>query len=115
VVAENELGCRVEDSVMLRSVGCDSKMVYLPNTFTPNGDGVNDKLFVRGIGLKQLEFFRIFDRWGNVVFFSDELNNGWDGTSNGKPADINTYVYMLKGVCTSGATIELNGNVTLVR
>lgn len=115
VVAENQYGCKVEDSVLLRAVGCDSKMVFVPNTFTPNGDGVNDVLYVRGIGLSKLEYFRVFDRWGNVVFQSEDMTQGWDGNWNGRPADINTYVYILRGVCTSGATVDLSGNVTLVR
>jgi gliding motility-associated-like protein len=90
-------------------------MVFVPNTFTPNNDGLNDKLFVRGIGLRQLEYFRVFDRWGNVVFETHDMDEGWDGNYKGKPADVAAYVYILKGVCSSGSTVDKSGNVTLVR
>ncbi|MDB5281101.1 MAG: flagellar hook-length control protein FliK, partial [Bacteroidota bacterium] len=103
------------DSVELKVVSCDSKMVFVPNTFTPNGDGLNDKLFVRGSGLRQLDYFRVFDRWGSLVFETHNMDQGWDGTIAGKPADVATYVYTLKGVCSSGSTVDKSGDVTLIR
>ena len=115
VTATNPYGCHITDSVELKVVGCDSKMVFVPNTFTPNGDGRNDKLFVRGIGLKALEYFKVFDRWGVMVFETQDISEGWDGQINGKPGDMATYVYVLKGICTSGSIVEASGNVTLMR
>jgi len=115
VTAENEYGCKTVDSVQLKVVGCDSKMVFVPNTFTPNGDGLNDVLYVRGAGLRELEYFRVFDRWGNLIFESHNLSEGWDGKIAGKDADLATYVYVLRGICSSGSVVDLSGNVTLVR
>lgn len=115
VIAENEYGCSTEDSVRLSVLACDSKAIFVPNTFTPNGDGINDKLFVRGGGLRGLEYFRVFDRWGNLVFETHDLNDGWDGSIKGHPGDVATYVYVLVGICSSGSTVEMQGNVTLVR
>jgi gliding motility-associated-like protein len=101
--------------VILHVVGCKGQSVYVPNTFTPNNDGLNDRLYVRGNGLSQLEYFRIFDRWGRMVFQTQNIAEGWDGTTGGKPDDINTYVYVLKAVCSSGEEVSLQGNVTLLR
>ncbi len=112
----NQYGCWNEDSVRIRVVECDPSMVYIPNTFTPNGDGLNDLLLVRGIGLRQLDYFRVYDRWGKLVYETHNLNDGWDGlTGSGKEADVATYVYAVKGLCSSGFAIEKSGNVTLVR
>ncbi|MFN8298122.1 MAG: PKD domain-containing protein [Chitinophagales bacterium] len=115
VSAINEFGCKALDSVQIRVVGCDPNWIFIPNTFTPNDDGLNDKLFVRGIGLRKLEYFRVFDRWGHLVYEGKDVNDGWDGKINGKAAEIATYVYLVKGECTSGNTIEKQGNVTLIR
>ncbi len=115
VVIVNESGCRDTAFVELRVVGCDDNMVFVPNTFSPNSDGLNDKLFVRGIGLNSLQFFRIFDRWGKLIFETEDIDQGWDGTSGGKHSPVATYVYLLKGVCSSGAEVTKSGNITLVR
>lgn len=113
--AINQYGCSAFDSVILKVVNCDPNSVFIPNTFTPNNDDLNDKLYVRGIGLRSLDYFRVFDRWGRMVFETKNLNEGWDGTVNGKPADVATYVYLMKGVCSSGVEMEKSGNVTLLR
>ncbi len=108
-------GCIANDSVVLNVVSCDAKMIFVPNTFTPNGDGQNDKLFVRGVGLRNLEYFRVFDRWGKLMWETHNGNEGWDGTLSGRPAEVATYVYELKATCTNGAITESSGSVTLIR
>lgn len=116
VTVTNQYGCQNVDSVEIKVVSCDPENVYIPNTFTPNNDGLNDLLLVRGIGLRSLDYFRVFDRWGKLVYESKNLNDGWDGkTGSGKDSDEATYVYTVKGVCSNGSTIEKSGNVTLLR
>lgn len=111
----NQYGCQTLDSVVIKIVDCDPSKVFVPNTFTPNNDGLNDQLFVRGIGIEKLEYFRVFDRWGQLMFDSNNLTSGWDGKTNGKPADIATYVYSMRGTCSNGQTVEKSGNVTIIR
>lgn len=113
--AINEWGCIANDSVVLSTVGCDPQAVFVPNTFTPNNDDLNDRLYVRGIGLTKLEYFRVFDRWGRLVYESTNINEGWDGNINGHNADIATYVYVIKAICSSNAEVIKSGDVTLVR
>ncbi|MBI5218080.1 MAG: gliding motility-associated C-terminal domain-containing protein [Bacteroidia bacterium] len=88
--------------------------LYIPNIFSPNSDGKNDKLYVRGSGIKYLEF-TIYDRWGNKIFESNEQNIGWDGCYNGSPMNAAVFVYTLKAEMISGSIIEEKGNVTLIR
>jgi gliding motility-associated-like protein len=65
--------------------------------------------------LRRIEYFRIFDRWGGLVFETNELNTPWDGNINGKQAELATYVYLVKGECSNGDAIQKSGNITLVR
>ncbi|MCW5908201.1 MAG: PKD domain-containing protein [Chitinophagales bacterium] len=113
--AVNQWGCAASDSVVLKVVDCDPAAVFVPNVFTPNNDDLNDRLYVRGIGLNRLEYFRVFDRWGRLVFETKNINEGWDGTVNGVNADVATYAYVVKAYCSSNAIVEKSGNVTLVR
>ena len=115
VIATNQYGCKDSAFVNIRMVACDPSMIFVPNTFTPNNDGLNDILYVRGIGLRSLEYFRVFDRWGKMVYETKNISEGWDGKMNGKDAELATYVYLAKGTCSSGHSIEKSGNVTLVR
>jgi gliding motility-associated-like protein len=70
--------------------------VDVPKAFTPNGDGDNDRIYVRGWGIKKLLEFSIYNRWGERVYTSTDINEGWDGTFNGKPQNIDTYAYFVK-------------------
>ena len=92
---------------------CDQH-VYIPNIFSPNGNGENDILYVRGKGVSEMTF-TIYNRWGQIIFQSNSLDNGWDGTFGGKPVNAGVFVYVLKGEFINGDSIDLKGNVTLVK
>lgn len=92
----------------------------MPNTFSPNHDGANDVFYPRGTGIFKIKSFKVFNRWGQMVFSKNEMsaNNpqyGWDGTLNDAllPADV--YVYMIEVVCSNNITLPIKGNITLVR
>lgn len=86
--------------------------VFLPNIFSPNGDGINDELLVRGKGFESLEFF-IFDRWGNKMFESTDKEKGWDGTNSGKKVAAGVYVYYVSIKYFDGSVITKEGNVSV--
>jgi gliding motility-associated-like protein len=86
-----------------------------PDLFTPNGDGNNDVIMVRGWGIKELHEFRIYNRWGQEVFFTDDKNTGWDGQYNGQAQPIDTYSYMAKVLTYEGNILVKNGVFTLMR
>lgn len=87
---------------------------FVPDAFSPNGDGTNDVLFVRGNGFRQFEF-RLYDRWGQVVFSTTDLAIGWDGTVAGKAVNEGVFVYTLEGTYLNGETLKEKGNITLRR
>jgi gliding motility-associated-like protein len=88
--------------------------VFVPNVFTPNGDGKNDRLYVYGNYIDKLEM-RIFNQWGQQIAFINNLTQGWDGTQRSKPQPVGVYVYVLKAVMTGGKISQLKGSITLFR
>jgi gliding motility-associated-like protein len=117
--AVNSGTCATSDSIRI-SVICTTGNFFIPNTFSPNGDGSNDRFIVRGKGLNIIPSITIFNRWGQVVFEkrnfapNDEAS-GWDGTFNGKPAPSDVYVYTVQILCDNATLIPYHGNVTLIR
>lgn len=116
VIVTDSFGCVRTDTVYLtvKPVVCGTPFVFIPNSFTPNGDGVNDILYVRSDILDE-SFFVIYNRWGEKVFETYDQSIGWDGTYKQKDCQRGTYDYYFKGKCKDGDEIELKGNVTLIR
>jgi len=92
-----------------RSVG-----VFVPDAFSPNGDGYNDILEAKSNQLQSFNF-SIMNRWGEVVFHSDDISNSWDGTINGENAPVGYYVYKMIFVDDIDQTVEKNGTFMLLR
>ena len=88
--------------------------IFVPDIFSPNNDGQNDILYVRGQQVDKLEF-HVFDRWGQKMFMTRDFSLGWDGTFNGKQANAGVYVYYVSALLESGDIYELKGDVTLIR
>jgi gliding motility-associated-like protein len=87
--------------------------IFVPDAFSPNSDGNNDKLFVRG-SIKDFTF-SVFNRWGEVVYRTQNQSTGWDGSFRGKELDAGVFVYYLSGFDAAGNTINKKGNITLVK
>lgn len=115
VTVKNQYGCESGDSAYIKVIGCDPDFLFVPTVFTPNGDGLNDKLFVRGKALKELKTFIVTNRWGNVVFSTTNIKEGWDGTFRGQMSPMDAYVWYVKGICTNGNEVEKKGTITLIR
>lgn len=116
VTATDEFGCFGTDSVYLEVQLCCKAV--LPTAFSPNGDGRNDKFGIISNGHYKIYNFRVVNRAGNVVFSTTNQNEYWDGTHNGRPADIGVYFYFIKYNCEDddgNVDIEEKGDVTLVR
>jgi gliding motility-associated-like protein len=88
--------------------------IFVANVFSPNGDGTNDVLHVLGNGIEELSF-TVYSRWGEKVFETTNVNNGWDGTYKGEPMNVGVFVYFITGKFKNGETIDKNGNITLLR
>lgn len=101
------------------TVICGNGNLFIPNTFSPNGDGSNDVFYPRGKGLERVKFLRIFNRWGEVVFEKREfpVNSaaaGWDGRYKGQAPKADVYIYQAEVFCENGDLIRLNGNIALI-
>jgi gliding motility-associated-like protein len=112
VISQNANGCTDSDEVTITVD--ETVSVLLPDIFSPNGNGINDVLLVRGTGIRGM-VFRIYDRWGQKIFESLDQAAGWDGTFNGKQLDTGVFVYTLTGTFYTGETFEKKGNITLKR
>jgi gliding motility-associated-like protein len=114
VRATNPQGCYGEDAISIRvfKTGPD---IFVPTAFTPNGDGRNDVLRPILVGIKQLNFFRIYNRWGQLVFSTSESGKGWDGTISGQQQSTANFVFLAEAVDYTGKIIFKKGNVTLIR
>ncbi len=89
--------------------------VFIPNAFSPNGDGSNDVFFFYGEGIREVEV-TIFDRWGRKIAILNSPADGWDGRMlNGGIAQEGVYVYKMVGTLNNGASLERGGTITLVR
>jgi gliding motility-associated-like protein len=106
-------GCIGADSIYINTHPCCD--VYLPDAFTPNGDGKNDKFRIITIGHHAIRIFMIVNRWGQKIFETSDEKEGWDGSFKGAPQDAGTYNYYIKFVCNGDEMMEKKGEVILVR
>jgi gliding motility-associated-like protein len=112
LVATDQKGCI--DSISKWITIAPERYIYLPNSFTPDADGLNDYFFGRFIGLMSARFY-IFNRWGEEVFSSTNLNFVWDGTYEGLPVQVGTYTWYLVYEIEKGIYKDLSGHVNVIR
>ncbi|MFT4202437.1 MAG: PKD domain-containing protein [Chitinophagaceae bacterium] len=115
----NTFGCTAVDSLHVSTL-CASSKIFIPSAFTPNNDGKNDIFYVKGYGIKLINHFIVFNRWGNTVFERNNINGndmaqGWNGYIGTQPAPPGTYVYLVEVTCTEGNRFNLKGTVVLIR
>lgn len=119
VVTIDDGACSVTDSVLVKTFEfkCEEPFIFVPNAFTPNGDGNNDVLFARStiVDFTESFVFRVFNRWGEMVFETDDVTRGWDGSWRGKQLAPDVYDYYVEGFCIDGQSFFMKGNVTLIR
>lgn len=107
----NAYGCRKEDTICVQVM--DNYSIYLPNTFTPNADNLNDVFVPIVYGFKEVRF-TIFNRWGAPIYSGDEHSSGWDGNYKGKRCETGVYIFHVEAKTMTGKTITRTGHVTLL-
>ena len=112
LMVTNSFGCTAVTERLL--VVTQTSTVYIPNAFTPNNDGVNDFFEVKGTNLNSFELF-VFDRWGELIFYSEDIEESWDGTINGVPAQEDVYVWKVNAHDSEERKQVYYGHVTVVR
>lgn len=115
----SSFGCKNSDSVRVM-VFCDQSQMFIPNAFTPNGDGQNDVFYPRGVGVSAVKNFSIYNRWGQLLYQKSniQLNDpsvAWDGSYQGSAPKPDVYVYVLEATCLTGEDINIKGDVTILR
>lgn len=111
IKAINSIGCTAEAIAEL-SDSCE--LADIPTAFSPNGDGVNDILYVIGGNVAEMNL-RIYSRWGQLLFQSTDIAMGWDGKYKGTDASVDAYAYVLNVLFRSGNRLQKQGNITLIR
>jgi gliding motility-associated-like protein len=111
--------CSSEADVLVEVV-CREENYFVPNTFSPNGDGMNDVFYPRGRGMASVQSMKIYNRWGQLVFDkrnfpANDPTKGWNGKMGGQPVPPDVYVYMIEFVCENAQVVPMKGNVTLIR
>lgn len=113
IEARTAIGCLATDQVTIKVYrGPD---IYVPNAFTPNGNALNDVLRAFPVGITEFRYFRIYDRWGSLVFSTTNPAIGWDGRIKGSAQPVSTFVWVAEGVAYTGKLIQRKGTVTLIK
>lgn len=112
LTATNKQGCL---DIICKTIQADVyPLADIPNAFSPNKDGANDVLYVRGSGIEEM-ILKIYNRWGEVIFETTDQNIGWDGTYKGKEQPMESYGFVLDVTFIDGTTFHKSGNITLLR
>ncbi len=114
VVVKDQANCSDSAYVTVR-IFRTNPQIFVPTAFTPNGDGKNDSFRPIPVGINSFEYFRIYNRWGQLVYSSTNVETGWDGKIRGKVQGTNTFVWVVKGVDFTGKQVFAKGLVTLIR
>jgi gliding motility-associated-like protein len=113
VKASSVVGCFGEASILVK-VFKTAPDIFVPNAFTP-GLSINRIFRPIPVGVASMQYFKIYNRWGQLIYSTSRMGEGWDGTVNGKPQDTDSYVWMVRGTDYTGKTIFKKGTMTLIR
>lgn len=114
VLINNEAGC-VDSAYVTVRVFKTNPQIFVPTAFTPNGDGKNDVFRPIAVGIAKFDYFRVFNRWGQLVYQTQRVGVGWDGRIGGKEQATGTFVWLVKGTDYTGKAVFAKGTVTLIR
>ena len=114
LVVRDQSGC-ADSAYVLVKVFKTSPQIFVPTAFTPNGDGRNDVFRPIAVGITRIEYFRVYNRWGQLVFSTTVNGQGWDGKIGGKEQGTAAFAWLVKGVDFTGKVVFAKGTVTLIR
>lgn len=113
VTGTTAAGCEGMDDILVKVY--KGPEIYVPSGFTPNNDGLNDVLKPIPVGIKVLRYFRVYNRWGQLIFSTQEPGKGWDGRYRGMEQTSGTFVWMAEGIDYKGNTVTRRGTVSILR
>ena len=112
-MATSIYGCKTSDNVTIRIY--KGPEIYIPTAFSPNNDGVNDQLRITPVGIKNINSFSIYNRFGNKVFETNDAKISWDGTFRSKNVDAGIYVFAIEAIKSDGTRYFKKGTVAVLR
>lgn len=115
VKASTKEGCTGYDDIAVKVFRVAAPDIFVPNAFTPNGDGRHDQIRPSPVGIKEFHYFRIYNRWGQLIYHSTIPTSGWTGIMNGKQMPTSTYAWEAKGIDYAGKAIIKRGTFVLIR
>jgi gliding motility-associated-like protein len=114
-----ENGCITVDTILVKIVAEPAGLIrsdlFVPKAWTPNNDGHNDKLFPLTVNIRELKYFRVFNRWGQLMFETNVIGLGWNGIFQGKPQVMDVYTWTVEAIGVDGKYIKKAGNSVLIR
>jgi len=113
LTAYTDVGCPTSDTILIKIY--KGPAIYVPSAFTPNNDGKNDRFRCVAVGMTNIDFFNVYNRYGQLMYSSKNTREGWDGTLHGVEQPVGTYVWMVQGIDYHGAKHFEKGTVTLIR
>jgi gliding motility-associated-like protein len=114
VFVTDEMNC-IDSAFVTVKIFKTNPRIFVPTAFTPNGDGLNDLFRPIAVGIKKFEYFRVYNRWGQLVFSTSINGQGWDGKISGRPQSTNTFVWIVKGIDYLDKPFFQKGTVTLIK
>ncbi len=115
VTVETYKNCSASDTVIISYTNCETPEIFIPNSFTPNGDGLNDVFYIKTIAQFSKFNLFIYNRWGQLIFETDDAVKGWDGTFKGKMLSLGVYIFFVEAtIRTNNETVKYRGKVTLL-
>jgi gliding motility-associated-like protein len=116
IYATDKYGCNAADTITIfvKDFKCDAPYVFVPNAFSPNDDKINDILYVESKVVDTL-YFAIYTRWGEKVFETKDITNGWDGIYKGEKLSPAVFVYYIDATCINKQRLQKKGNISLLR
>lgn len=108
-------GCVTQDSLLVRVYEDKTVDIFIPKSFTPNGDGVNDVLYPYLAGVKEFKYFKVYNRFNQLLFETTNHDVGWNGTKGGTPQPMAIYIWVAAGIAEDGSLVERRGQVLLLR
>lgn len=112
----NSNGClSLVSNKIVTEIGCNATNIYVPDVFSPNGDGINDVVKAICVGITKLKYFKIYNRWGNILFETSDESKGWDGRFRGQIQPADSYIWLVEGVDTNGKEIRKTGTLNLIK
>jgi gliding motility-associated-like protein len=108
-------GCVITDTLVVAIIKKEGDIIFVPNAFTPNGDGQNDQLTPFFVGIKKFISFSVYNRWGQLLYKTENQGVGWDGTYSGSKQPIETYVWMCEVLDDNNSIVRKVGQTFLIR